>query len=90
MKRWTQIFKALANINRLKIIRFLSSGEKLHVTDIKDEIGISLGAVSKHLIILHNLDILENCGKDGHVFYFLNRGMPKDLRRTVSLFLNKK
>lgn len=87
MKRWTQIFKALANINRLKIIKLLSDGRRLDVSDIAVEIGISFTAISKHLILLHNLDVLENKGIQGHVFYSLNRKMPSDIKRAVNLFL---
>jgi len=89
MKRWTQIFKALANINRLKIIKLLSDGNARTVTDITAEIKIALNAVSKHLILLHNLDLLENVGKQGHVFYSLNSRMPADLRNAINLFIKK-
>ena len=87
MKRWTQIFKALANINRLKIIKLLSDGRRLDVSDIAAEIGISFTATSKHLILLHNLDVLENKGAQGHVLYSLNRKMLSDVKGAVNLFL---
>ncbi len=87
MKRWTQIFKALANTNRLKIIKLLSNGSALNVSDIAGEIGISLNATSKHLILLSNLDILDSKGKEGHVFYNLNLKMPADLKKSINLFL---
>ena len=41
MKRWTQIFKALGNINRLKIIKFLEGGAAMTVGDISHELEIS-------------------------------------------------
>jgi len=87
MKRWTQIFKALANFNRLKIIKLLSDGRALNVSDIAGEIGISLNATSKHLIILSNFDVLDSNGREGHVFYNLNPKMPLDIRKGVNLFL---
>lgn len=87
MKRWTLIFKALSNINRLKIIKILSGGKNLTVSGISEKIGISLNATSKHLIILSNLDVLESQGKDGHVFYKLNPNLPRDIKRSISLFI---
>lgn len=87
MKRWILIFKALSNINRLKIIKILSGGKNLTVSEISEKIGISLNATSKHLIILSNLDILESQGKDGHVFYKLNPNLPRDIKRSISLFI---
>ena len=87
MKRWTQIFKALGNVNRLKIIRLLSERRRMHVSDISSEIGISFTATSRHLILLSNLDVLNSEGTEGHVFYFINPKMPPDLRRATNLFL---
>lgn len=87
MKRWTQIYKALANINRLKIIELLAGSGPMIVSDIAREIDISLKGTSKHLILLHGLDILTARGKDGHVYYDYNRAMPSDARRAIEVFL---
>lgn len=87
MKRWTQIFKALANINRLKIIKLLSQARPMTVTDIAEEIEISLKGTSKHLILLHNLDILTATGRDGHVFYGFNDQAPADIKKILDVFL---
>ena len=85
MNRWSIIFKTLGSINRLKIVKLLSGGRQLSVSDIADDLKISQKAISKHLIMLHNLDVLHNVGKDGHVFYFLNVNMPKDFERAIKL-----
>ena len=89
MKRWTQIFKAFANVNRLKIITLLADGRRLHVSDITRELRISFTATSRHLILLSNLNVLEADGKDGHVFYFLNPHLPNDLRKAIHLIVEK-
>jgi len=85
MKRWSIVFKTLGNINRLKIIKLLGDGNALSVFDIAGKLKISPKAASKHLIILHHLDVLHNNGREGHVFYFLNTRMPKDFMRVVKL-----
>ncbi len=54
---------------------------------IAKEIHVTFTGTSKHLILLHNLDVLKNDGKDGHVYYSLNVSMPKDARRAVGLLL---
>ena len=87
MKRWTQIFKALGNINRLKIIKLLSDRAPMTVSDISHELEISFRATSQHLIILHGLDILTSQGKEGHVYYGFNRGLPGDTKKGVDVFL---
>lgn len=86
MKRWTQIFKALSNINRVRIIKILLDRGRLSVSEIAEELDISLKATSKHLIILHNLDVLSNKGKNNRVEYWLNPDLPADLKKTIKLF----
>jgi DNA-binding transcriptional ArsR family regulator len=86
-KRWTQIFRVFANINRMKIVKILAGSEKLAVGDIAGKLDISLNATSKHLLMLHDLDILECRGKDNHVYYWLSAEMPADARKVVDLFI---
>lgn len=87
LKRWTVIFRVLANINRLKIITILANSQSRSVGELAREINISLKSTSKHLIILKNLDILEAQGKQGHVHYSLNLNPPGDIRKALKLFL---
>ena len=87
MRHWTQIFKALANINRLKIIRLLSDGQPRTVSDITREIGISFKATSRHLILLDRLNVLEGQGREGHVFYGMDESIPEATARAVNLFI---
>lgn len=88
VNRWTIIFKVLANINRLKIIRTLSSGQKINVGDIAAELRISFTATSNHLVMLQKLEVLEAKGTAGHVFYYLNPKMPDDFSAALELFLH--
>jgi DNA-binding transcriptional ArsR family regulator len=87
MKRWTILFKAFGNINRLKITQLLFHGDILTVTDISEKLGISIKATSQHLAILNNLDVVEGVGKQGHVFYTLNKKIPRDVQMTIKLFV---
>ena len=86
-KRWTVVFRALANINRLKIIKLLHDGRKMNVTDIAGDIGISFKATSNHLAMLKNLDVVEAHGTAGHVFYSLNKHLPEDFRKVTEFML---
>ncbi len=88
MKRWTIVFRALANVNRLKVIRILSKSGKMNVTEITDELGISFKATSNHLVMLKNLDVLDMDGAEGHVFYSINPKIPNDFRKALKLFLD--
>lgn len=85
-KRWVNIFKALGNINRIKIIKMLVDGKSMTVTDIAKKIGVSLKSTSRHLFILKNLELLESEGKNGHVFYSMNENAPTDFGQAIKLF----
>ena len=87
IKRWTVVFRVLANINRLKIIKLLADGRKVNVSDIAGEVNISFKATSNHLAMLKNLDVLEADGTAGHVFYSLNRHPPEDFKKAIGLVL---
>jgi len=87
MKRWTVIFRALANINRLKIIKLLADGRKMSVTDIAEDLKISFKATSNHLALLKNLDVLEAQGAAGHVFYSFNQQLPEDFQKIIEITL---
>ncbi len=88
MKRWTKIFKALANRKRLEIIQLLSDGEERPVKMIAAEIHVTMPGTSRHLSILTNVDVLDSTGKEAHVYYYLNPKMPSDIKRIVDLALN--
>jgi DNA-binding transcriptional ArsR family regulator len=86
LKRWVVVYSALANINRLKIIEMLSESASLSVTEISQELGISIKATSNHLAILRNADVLEAKGTAGRVLYSVNKNMPNDFREAIGLF----
>ena len=85
MKRWTVVFRILANINRLKIVEMLSDKGKMSVGAIAENLNISFKATSNHLVMLKNLDVLEAQGTAGHVFYSINPQMPQDFRKVLDL-----
>ncbi len=87
LNRQTTIFKALANINRLKIITILAKDASLNVGEIAEKLKISFVATSRHLNILHSLEAVRSVGTMGHVFYSLNRNMPADIRKAIRSFL---
>jgi len=87
VKRWTVVFRALSNINRLKIIQILAGGRKMTVGDISKNLGISFKATSNHLALLKNLDVLEAHGVGGHVFYKINSHKPGDFTKIINHLL---
>ena len=67
----------------------LSDGKERHVTDLASYIHVTLPGTSRHIRILSNLYILNEVGKDGHVYYSLNSNMPGDIRGVLDVFLAK-
>ena len=82
--RWTTVFKVLANPNRLKIIELVSK-RAMNVGDIADALKISITATSNHLVMLQKLEVLVSEGKDGHVYYSVNKMMPQDFANAIKL-----
>lgn len=67
-----KIFKALADKNRLRIVKMLQQ-KSLCVCEITAVLGLATSTVSKHLSILKNAEIIRDI-KDGKwVDYYLNK-----------------
>ena len=69
-KEMAEIFKSLADENRLQILRILMREGKLNVTKICEELGESQPAVSHHLTQLKHARLVEfeRDGKFNHYF----------------------
>ncbi|AEG18610.1 MAG: metalloregulator ArsR/SmtB family transcription factor [Methanobacterium paludis] len=66
-----EVFKALANVNRLLLIYSLASGEveKVSVTEMAKIMGLTQPAASQHLKVLKTVKIL-NAEKEGNYIYY--------------------
>ena len=77
MKHLERIFRGLANRRRLAIIRLLAQNKELPVAEIARRINLSFTSTSKHLLILHQLDIVEKRQESLNVYYRLAPDAPK-------------
>ncbi len=68
---FSKISKALADDNRLKIIKFLSDGQK-NVTQVADKLNVEENLASHHLRTLASLGFLKNEKKGREVYYRIN------------------
>lgn len=87
LRQWATIYRGLGNPNRLKILKLLSDREKMAVSELSDELGISLKNTSRNLSILLNLDLVQNEGKHDRVYYSLNPRLSDDLKRILKITL---
>ncbi len=70
MKTYTEIFKALSDETRIRILHlFVKSGEELCVCELTDALEVSQYNVSRHLKVLVNAGLL-NREKEGRWVYF--------------------
>jgi len=84
-----ELFKALANINRLLLIYSLSSGEleRVSVTEMAKKMGLTQPAASQHLKILKTARILKAKKEGNYIYYTFNkRAMLKHKKQIDFLF----
>ncbi|MCK4655209.1 MAG: winged helix-turn-helix transcriptional regulator [Candidatus Cloacimonetes bacterium] len=84
-----EIFKALGDPNRLKIIKLLvlNQDEPLCVADLAERLGISQPAVSQHLKILRNINVVIPHKVGFHVYYKVDTTLMKTLTGNVEKLL---
>ncbi len=75
MKNLERILKALSNKRRLEILRALKHKKELSVSEIADEIKLSIKATSKHLAVLYNVDIVDKEQRSLQMFYKLSNNL---------------
>lgn len=88
----TQIFKALSDPTRLRLIELLAGQERgsaLCVMALADRLEVSQPAVSQHLRVLRNLGLVRGERRGYRVHYFLDEEELAKWRAIVSDSLKK-
>jgi len=69
------IFKIFSDPSRLKLLKLLFFNDKyqLKVIEIAEKIGISQPAISQHIRILKQADLIKNSKEKNQKIYFINR-----------------
>lgn len=68
-KLTTPIFQALGDVNRQQIIMMLLENKSLNVSQITEKMGISRPAVSHHLKILKQAELIAADRNGKEIFY---------------------
>lgn len=71
MRKLTQIFKALSDPTRIRIISLLQSGGELCVCDLMEALGLPQSTVSRHLAYLRNADLVDDERRGVWMYYRL-------------------
>jgi len=79
-----KVSKAFSDKNRIKIVSFLSEGQK-NVSEVADKLNVEENLASHHLRVLAALGFLKNDKKGREVFYRINDtkfvSLIKDLKK---------
>jgi DNA-binding transcriptional ArsR family regulator len=81
----SKVAKAFSDDNRIKILKFLSDGER-NVTYVADKLDVEENLASHHLRVLSGLGFLKSDKKGREVFYRINEtrfvALIKDLKKS--------
>jgi ArsR family transcriptional regulator len=83
MKTTAQIFKALGDETRLRIMALLVSGQELCVCDIMEALDLPQSTVSRHLSYLRNAGLVNDRRQGVWMYYKVNR---ERLRHAETIF----
>lgn len=91
-KQWvmaSKVFVALGDKHRQRILLTFDRGERLNVGQIVEVSTLSRSAISHHLKILHDADILlsEKIGKE--VYFWVNRSVLDETLQNVLDYIRK-
>ncbi len=73
-----QTLKALADPTRREILNLLKSGN-LSAGEITDHFDITAAAISRHLSVLKEADLIEDTREGKYIFYALNASVLEEI-----------
>ena len=73
-----QTLKALSDPTRREILNLLKQG-KLSAGEITDHFQITAAAISRHLSILKEADLIEDTREGKYIFYELNTSVLEEI-----------
>src|SRR5210317_705819 len=83
MKKRAQIFKALGDETRLRIMALLIDGDELCVCDIMAALNLPQSTVSRHLSSLRNVGLVEDRRQGVWMNYRINQ---KEIEHASAIF----
>ncbi|NHJ22779.1 MAG: ArsR family transcriptional regulator [Candidatus Lokiarchaeota archaeon] len=84
-----QVFKAFGDPTRLKLLRLLmfNDEDKLKVIDLADKLEISQPAITQHINILKELDLIKSSKEQNRTFYYVNKTRYKAYQKALNSIL---
>ena len=88
-KDMVRLFKALSVETRMRIVQLLSR-RTLCVGALSNLLGVSAGAVSQHLRILRDVDLVEADRRGYFIHYYVTPGAAARCRVAIELIFESK
>ncbi len=89
MDNHVKLFKALADKNRLRILKMLEV-RPLCVCEIREILDLANSTVSQHLSILRDADFIYDIKDNKWVNYHLNKRMENDVAHALLMVLQSR
>ena len=78
-----QTLKALADPTRREILNLLKGGKR-SAGEISDHFDITAAAISRHLSVLKDADLIEDTRDGKYIFYELNASVLEEIMLWIS------
>lgn len=88
MNEKVKVFKAIGDETRLKILLLLSS-KNICAKGIAKHLGISEAAVSQHIKVLKEVNLIIAYKNGYYVMYELNKGVLEEAKSFINLLIRK-
>ena len=83
-----QVFGALGDATRFKLIHIMAKKEELCVSELASQVGITTAGASQHLKILEHAGLIIRNRHGQKICYALNRS-SRENKRVLDLILSK-
>jgi len=90
-REMAEVFKALGDLNRMKIIKILASNpdESICVTELAEMLGITQSATSQHIKTLKNVGILAPRRIENRTYYAIDSDVFRDYQVQINDMFKK-
>lgn len=83
-----QIFKALSEESRVRVINLLANNKEMCISDLELVLGFTQTKTSRHLTFLKNAGIVNSKRVDKWIFYYIKEEVSEILRQ-IFIFIQK-
>ena len=88
VEEMSKYLKAIADPTRLKIIKILNSSKPLCVNAIANKLNVTQSAISQHLRILRQLNLVSGNRVGYHIHYGINQNKFKNYTNLLSTIIS--